>query len=396
MKIGIITFWESNDNYGQLLQCWALQQQLIKMGHEPFLIRYSMRNRIQLKKPIGIRLLKAILVYPLLKKVFVILHKRRERKVRKNMEQKNRMRDFDAFRRRYITCGTIIYNSLADLQQNPPEADCYITGSDQVWAQLLDNAENEVFFLNFGKTSVRRIAYAPSFSMVDYPNRLLTPLKNNLQRFDYLSVREMDGVKICRNAGRKVTKVVDPTLLLSRQEYLPLLLEQHHKTPYVYVYSLNISSPLEIRWEELSQLAKYQGKDMIVTTASGYIAGRELFEHVNYAYATIPQWLTYIRYADIVVTSSFHGIVFCILLETPFVYVPLKGKYASGNNRIFDLLEDVGLEKRILTDEVSYPDIFSFPINWETVEYRLCQLREDSIYFLQDALHEKSISMHKK
>lgn len=83
-----------------------------------------------------------------------------------------------------------MYHGLSDIQNNPPEADCYLCGSDQVWSMLLDNDENQAFYLNFGKNETKRIAYAASFGRDIYPSELNSRLHNMLVRFDAVSVRE--------------------------------------------------------------------------------------------------------------------------------------------------------------------------------------------------------------
>ena len=110
------------------------------------------------------------------------------------------------------------------------------------------------------------------------------------------------------------------------------------------------------------------------------------FEEVTYDYATIAQWLTDIDNADLVVTTSFHGIVFSIIMETPFVYVPLAGKNAQGNNRISGLLQDLNLGSRILRKGISYKEIASRPIDWLEAKKRLETIRMKSKEYLNQAL----------
>lgn len=382
MKVGIITFWQSNDNYGQLLQCWALQQQLMKMGHEPFLIRYDFINN-KPRSPIWKRVLKSVLIYPLYRK---FKRTRKLREIQQAFNAKNRQRQFDLFREQKLSLSEKIYKSLSDLQCNPPIADCYIVGSDQVWAQLISFKDNQVFYLDFGDSAIRRIAYAPSFSMTEYPAHLLPLLKKQLQRFDAISVREEVGVDICKSVGFSAVRVLDPTLLLEKCDYTTLIPKNLTTASYIYVYSLNISTPDDLYWNDLNLMSQQYNLKLIVTTGSGYIPGYEIFNDVTYSYATIQQWLSYINDANLVVTSSFHGIVFSIILETPFVYIPLKGNFSSGNNRILDLLYDLGLESRILTNERSYFDIYHQVIDWTSVKNRLKGLQEQSIQYLKQSL----------
>ena len=384
MRIGIITFWQSNDNYGQILQCKALQQCLLELGHSPYLIKYDFENRRQklsFKKLVK-KILKFILIFPI-----IISHNRETKFSKRKQEQGslNEKRKFIDFKNKYILSSHCVYHSLKELKQNPPLADAYITGSDQVWAQLLDNNENKVFFLDFGNRNTKRISYAPSFALEEYPRDLLGKLKNQLSIFDFISIREETGRRILGSIGVEADLVLDPTLLLTINSYQPLLKQQKFNN-YIYIYSLNIQSPDEICFSQL--LESISDKKIVVTTASGICQASEIFDNVLYDYSTIEDWLTNIRYADLFVTSSFHGIVFAIILHTNFVFVPLKGHWAKMNNRVLDLLNSIGLSDRCLFAKNDYKTIISQSINWRDVDCKLDHLRKKSVLFLNKALQQ--------
>lgn len=385
MKIGIITLWQSSDNYGQQLQCWALQQELIKLGHEPYLIRYDIEHKFSksIKPSIFKKLLKLLLVYPIVPFFIRKIRERKEQKLCDYNAFRNVERNFDNFRKDNIIMSNQVYTSLQNLRENPPKADAYIVGSDQVWAFLLDKFENRVMFLDFGEESIKRIAYAPSFSMKSYPKKLKSLLKENLERFDFLSVREQTGVSICKELGFNVKAVVDPTLLLDKNDYIDIKGLDVNAVCYIYLYYLNVTEEKEIDWESLKKYASRNGLKIIATPASGYIPGRELFDGAEYRYANIPQWISLIDNANMVVTTSFHGVVFCILHHTPFVYFPLKGRFARGNNRVFDLLKEVGLESRCYSE---FSKMMKENIDWNMVDFRLNNNRLKSLDYLRHAL----------
>lgn len=317
-----------------------------------------------------------------------MLRKRRNAKKRTLLEYNRKMnenRDFKSFRTSNFSMSETVYRSLLELQQNPPLADAYIVGSDQVWAHLLNTEENTSMFLNFGKQNTLRISYAPSFSMEQYPEELEERLKLNLSRFDSISVREQTGKRICSKAGFDSTVVLDPTLLLSSEQYREIK-DKCRRDNYIYLYYLNIENAEEICWNELNVFAHHNRMSVIATPASGYLQGTELFDGVEYEYATIPQWIGLIDGASIVVTTSFHGVVFCILHHTPFIYFPLKGKYSRGNNRVVDLCNILGLLGRIWNDSVSYEQLAEQRINWKLIDEKLNSKRTDSILFLKNAL----------
>lgn len=139
--------------------------------------------------------------------------------------------------------------------------------------------DSRAFWLDFGGDRVRRIAYAASFGVDKCPSGLQAELSGRLSRFDALSVREESGVSICQAAGKEAVHVLDPTLLLSKDDYLSLMEDIPGKfSPYMYIYSINISKKEDIRWSELRGFAEREGLSLIVTPASGYLPGRELFE----------------------------------------------------------------------------------------------------------------------
>lgn len=381
MKIGILTFWNSKDNYGQVLQCYALQRQLIKMGHNPFLIKYSSKKKVHVHN-LKSKIYKVILVYPFIRSCILRLRRIRDVRIIKSLEKKNVQRKFDEFREKYIISGEVIYNNLNEIRSNAPDADCYICGSDQIWSMMLSNPENRAYFLDFGKKTIKKLSYAASFGNDVYPINLNCFLRNLLLQFDAISVRDDSSKKICNNVGINACKVLDPTFLLSMSDYKYIVEYPKVKEKYYYTYSLNITSPDEICWNKLFEYGSNMGLVSISTTSSGYIPGREICRNTIYKYATIPQWLGYILNAEFVATTSFHGIAFCIIFKKNFIYFPLKGKYAKGNNRVLSILSSLGLLEKICWSNKEVERCIMFPINWELVDKKLLKLKEESLKFL--------------
>lgn len=384
MKIGIITYWQSNDNYGQILQCYALQSFLRNNGHDAFLIRYTFIGR-KIVKPLWKKIARTFLIYPIIRDIKSKQNDKKKQSQLKELLEKNKIRRFDEFKKNNIVVSDFEYNNLCSLNNNPPCADLYITGSDQVWSQLLSLKENEVFYLNFGDKRTKRISYAASFGMDYYPTNLQSLLYSNLKRFDNISVREQTGVDICRNVGFSAIKVVDPTMLLDKEAYKKICSSQKFFN-YYYIYSLNITNKEDIYFEDLKTIAKDNKNNIIVTTGSGCVPAYELFNDVEYDYSTIPEWLSNINFADLVVTTSFHGVVFSLILNTPFVYIPLKGNLQKMNNRALDLLISLGLADRIKSEEKNYDEIISSTIDWNLVNNRLSNMTMASKKYLYNNL----------
>lgn len=387
MKIGIITFWQSQDNYGQILQCFATQFYLKSQGHKPFLIRYDFVNRPSIKNtPPWKNVLKIALIVPYIRS---FLSSYKLKLSLNKIEIKNRERRFDEFKNKYLTQSEFVYKTLKQLQDNPPEADCYITGSDQVWAQLISNKENRVFFLDFGTENIRKISYAASFARSYYPEELKIELRNLLEKFTAISVREKEGVDICNSVlPHKAALVLDPTLLLTNDVYHRFIHKINKRNyKYAFVYSINITSPNELKWNELKKYTDKKSIQIIVTPASGVVPGKELFKNTTYSYATIEGWLTNIYYSEFTITTSFHGVVFCILLQKNFAFMPLTNSFKRGNNRIFSLLEDLNLLNKIISNENPINKAIENPINWNYINKRLSDLRLISNLFLKNSLN---------
>lgn len=402
MRIGIITYWQSNDNYGQQLQCWALQKHLEKNGHSPFLIRFkrfdwdAFQKKNHPKQTLVAsffqafnNFIKILLIYPK-----IIENKRQKEKSIWDIEQtkldlyatiRNKERLFAEFREKNLSISDIEYNDVNELRKEPPLADAYITGSDQVWNYDLQLEELDAFFLQWGNSKTKKIAYAPSIGHNMWPQELQERLKSYLSSFDAISVRESTAIDICKQAGFNAVHVIDPTLLLSAAEYD---FEEYSKkdSPFIYIYSLNYQSKEDIPWQEIKQYAKDHNFKIKVTPSSGYTPCREIFEDVEYEYATIPQWINNIRNAKLVITASFHGIIFSILNHTKVVFTPLKGHWAQSNTRGEELLKFTGLDQCILTGKERFQEIAKKTIDWSFVDSSINEWRQRSIKYLDNSL----------
>lgn len=340
MKIGILTFWKTEDNYGQLLQCYASQAYLRSLGHETFLVRTtngSEYNPTFKQKLMGkARTAYRLLPYPfyLMKRVlgsafYTLTHgKLRTHTIDLGFEQ---------FRQEYLHC-TKVY-TLEELQTNPPEADAFVVGSDQIW-----NTRDGIYYLSWARDNVRKIAYAASFGGCDtLPEDVL--LAKWLGRFDYVSVREQSGVGICKKAGYNDAEcVVDPTMLLTAEDYLKIASSDYPKEKYLFIYFLGTRT--NINWKEIRTFAKKKGLKIV------YVASQGQEDKFKHAEATIHQWLSLIAHAEYVITNSFHGTVFTLLFGRKFMTYPVTGVAVKMNDRITTLLEPLDLNHHIYSDSI--------------------------------------------
>lgn len=408
MKIGVITDWTSKNNYGQIMQCWALQQVLKKLGHDPYLIRFlrfdwskaPAYNPSTCEKIARYfrKIIKVILIYPAYRTYKRNKTRRQKlediRKKNEYVKQKDEERKFTEFLSKHIKLSPIVYQEYKNLYSNPPIADAYITGSDQVWNYEIHPSETQAFFLQFGKPTVKRIAYAPSIGHDDWPKERKHELKQYLSSFDAISVREASGVNVCKSVGFNALHVLDPTLLMTKDDYLSLLPHSLHKTktlhPFIFIYSLNYCNTQDIDIDKIKKYAKLNSLNIKVTPSTGYTICSELFDGVEYAYATIPQWIQNIVDSELVITASFHGVVFSILCHKKFMYTPLKGKYSHGNSRILELLHDLNLTNQIEDRDKDIQDYINCKINWDAVDEKLKDMREASYNYLINSLKQNN------
>lgn len=375
MKIGVITFWQSHDNYGQILQGFALQQKLSHLGHDSYIIRFGFHEKRFPNSFIDRVFAKLHLFnYYLDLKVFISLYM---------LGRNEGGRNFDMFRHQRMNWSKRFYNYYSDLFSDPPKADIYITGSDQVWAQMLSNNENRSFFLDFGSKGVKRIAYAPSFAVREYPEDLNLLLSEKLAGLDAVSVRERTGVNICQNVGIDAVEVLDPTLLLLGDHYRKIA-KKTNRRDYAFIYHVNIESAEEIYWNEFRQYNDCCNIQSVATYANPHAGtDMEFLNGANYCYPSIEEWLGLIDSANYVLTTSFHGMVFSILLHKPFVVCLRRESKFAGNDRIISLLAKLNLESRIYVSGRNIYEMISDTIDWVDVDQKLAKLRVDSINFLK-------------
>lgn len=383
MKIGIITFWNSSDNYGQVLQCYALQWYLRTLGHLPFLIKYdytsdACKYAVNTKSNIN-------------KSFYQILRSKLKQFAKTlltkfNGEKRNydfKSRDFDKFQQSNMQTTPKVYYSLEELQQNPPEADIYIAGSDQIWNVNPIQWRNTAFFLNFGNSDVKKISYAASIARKDYPKEWLSILASELKRFNGVSVRELESVDICRQCGINASLVLDPTLIAAQEAYTSYL-TRTKRIKQLYLYIINISSTEELRIEEIMRAKGELG--IKATVSSGYLPATKFIQNMEYEDSTIEEWLNNIATSQYVITSSFHGVIFSVIFHTPFLFIPLRGQFSSGNNRVSSILSQLGLIERYLNENDEIEKKLYQPINWVEVDKKLEILRKASTEWLKNAI----------
>lgn len=353
MRVGILTqhFYR---NYGGILQNWALQQVMLKLGHEPLTFEhdtcYSRKRWLMriARHLVCKRTLKNIPEYPYKGRIG---HK-----------------PFIDFITNHINSETVhVFSTNIEKKYC---IDAFIVGSDQVWRPAFNLGRLYNMYLDFVSDSTKKIAYAASFGVSnwEYSNVQTEKCKELVHRFNAISVREDSGIILCRDyLGIDAQLVLDPTLLLDRNDYERLINGIPKRGKYVFVYALHLN-------DNIINISNQKAKEL-KTAVKTILSGKMMRKEDN-----LENWIASFRDASYVVTDSFHGMVFSIIFNKPFLIIKNE---SGGTARYYSLLKQLELEDRIVEDINFLP---TRTINWEIVnEKRMC-LKESSCNFLKTAL----------
>lgn len=370
MKIGILTL-PLHTNYGGILQAYALQTALQRMGHDVVVFDTPKMQ----KSPLSPVVYAKRLGYKLLK----------DRRAR-IMQEKHHNRVFpiiaqhtQRFAEKYIN--RYIIESLLNVNKN--DFDAIVVGSDQIWRPKYFsgpfNARTEDAFLAFTEGwNIKRIAYAASFG-VDYWEFTVeetAKCKAAIECFDAVAVREDDAVIQCKeHFGVEAKHVVDPTMLLNKEDYITLVEQEKEPESKGTLFKYILDETHE-KQALVNNVAKELGLHPFAVKPSDKGKPEERI------YPPITTWLRAFMDAEFIVCDSFHGAVFSIIFNKPFIVI---GNKARGMSRFNSLLKMFSLEERMVTD-INSTDICKQPIDWEKVNTRRTQLQTECQVFLKTNL----------
>lgn len=358
MKIGIVTF-QRTDNYGAALQAFALQAFLSAQGHEVELIDYW-----PLAPAFWPR--RWLAVYP--RNMLLKWQVRR-------IEQR-----FERFRKQRLRLSSPRITDPADLHSLAGRHDLLIAGSDQIWNPTwIDRIPggDQFYLLAFAAPTTRKLSYAASFGQATVdamPAAWQQIFQRELPAFDWISVRESSGTALVETlCGRKdAATVVDPTLLMPASFYSAIMPPPARKPEYLFSFLLHGENPYALRFIE--QALRATG----LRPRHCHLHAARL-ARLDDQPPSPEDWLARIRDASLVITNSFHAVVFCLLFHTPFVVLKIGGATAGMNDRINNLLDMAGVSDRLCSaNETFQPDAFP-AIDWNTVDSRLAAQREETL-----------------
>lgn len=389
-KVAIASYWDSMSNYGQVLQGVALQYVLRKLGYEPFTIRYNMTEEKPYSKSLSNRIYELIhddlSFMEHVKRRFKFLHDKYSNIPSEKPNYKQR--GFNDFRKEYLQMSLNQYNRFNELD-NSELAECYalITGSDQVWTAASGSERRKYLLLEFARQGQKRISYAASFGRdsIIFPKEQ-EEYKKELAQFDALSVREESGVQLCKKMDIDAICVLDPTLLLTRDEwlsYMKLSNERNaNKKKKVFVYTLKADHDLV---NKIMQYLVNLGYECdYVCSDDRTIDPKATLE------ATPRQWIESVATTDLVVTTSFHGTIFALNFNIPVISIGKDGLLTvNQNQRMYSIMNKLGLLEFFINkyDENHLHNILNTRIDWKYINEILSAERNKSIRFLKSALN---------
>lgn len=347
MKIGIVTF-TYGDNYGQRLQNFALQETLKEFGNEVVTLK-------QYYRVTGFRRM----IY----ETKEILHNPGQ--YIKNIK---RSKSFRKFNNKYINFSTFKIGENKLPQNIISKFDYFVCGSDQIWSPNTSDV-NSTMFLDFAPRE-KRISYAPSIAAESIPENKILEYKKFLQGFNYLSLRENNLIpQIEKLTSKKVFLVLDPTLLHDYNFWFKVE-EIPKKKPtkkYVVFYFLGESE----KSIELQHKLRIKGYEIV-----------DLMKDDNYYYEDPSSFLFFIHNADLVVTDSYHGTIFSIIYNVPFIIFNREDK--NNMNSRFETLDILFNINNRRIETIEFDQIFK--MDFSQINNKLKIYQKDSINYLKNAL----------
>lgn len=386
MKICLINFHYAY-NYGALLQCLALKCILEKLGHDVSVINYrpAYQQQYYLEYPNPFE--SAVWAYRKFKhqcfkkRIYhavgrfvrvLILYK--EANSRRNLGKS--IKPF-VENQLNLTCEFKTYKAL---RENPPKCDAYICGSDQLWNPDVTWGLDPAYFLNFGSSHIKRIAYAVSpcgLNIKEYYQEL----KEYSKIMDSISLREFDKKnELERLLKRNIEICPDPTLLLNIDDYTRYEEEISEKlNSYILVYAFDDGVNNKCLFDLALKARDYYGQEIVDIS----------LEHLNWPYSIRKEFgvspgkfLTYFKKASFIVTNSFHGTAFSIIYHKQFFAMPKS----STGARIRELLEKLDLENRLFEPGNVGNVIFELKINYAKTNLNRNKIKQSGISYLERQL----------
>ncbi len=362
MKIACITFHNSS-NYGAVLQTYALKEYMTSLGHEYQIINYSNPEKLKFDSIFGRNkdlnfggYLYKLISFPYnayVKKKFIL------------------------FSNKYLNI-TRMYHTHEELKTLNGEYDYFICGSDQVWNASMVRYDS-AYFLSFVYNKAQKFSYAASFGKNTIAEKDVNFYSKMLSEIDRISVREKSGLNIVKKCSNKEAQVVlDPTLLLTSNQWGEIAVIPNVSKPYILAYVLRHDKVVQ---SFLDKLKKQTGMKVIYISR-GFVS---MLRDGATAIPSPEEWVGLFLNASYVVTTSFHGTAFSVNFNKPFFSFIQGDVNTDTNSRIVDFLESVELDNRIYTNSSDEKIDLIVP-NFEKANKKLAKYRNESKQYIKDSL----------
>lgn len=373
-KIGIITFHNSY-NCGSMLESYAMQESIKKYCNKNVeIINFSNDGQKELynvwfKNSSPKNILKNILLLPNIKKI------------------KNNNLMYEYFSKTNFNLSKEKYSKCEELNDN--NYNIVVSGSDQIWNITIQDAD-DAYFLPWVKKA-KKVAYAPSFGSKNIIKNTKNPQKyiNYLNKYDVLSIRENNGKKWIKDMiGKDVPVLIDPTLILEEKDYKKLVATDIiEKNKYIFLYCPNFN--IEI-CKYVKKIAEKYNLKVITWSCKSYstkLIKRFGFELAQYENPSA--YLYYIKNAELVITTSFHGTIFSTIFKKNFITVK-NGDMYGDDDRVITLLEQLKMNDRLIPFE--FDNNFNYLENIDYTNYNkeIIKLRKNAITFLKENIGENN------
>ncbi|WP_249869458.1 polysaccharide pyruvyl transferase family protein [Oceanobacillus saliphilus] len=368
MKVYTITCHDVY-NHGASLQAYALMKYLMKCGHDVEIIDYKpnyLSNHYKLLSIDNPKWAKSVFT----KFIYLTL------KLPGRLQGLRRKKSFDKFTTTYLRLTNFHYYSNEDLKKNLPIADAYICGSDQIWNSSFENGKDPAFYLNFAPEDKVKASYAASFATDSISPEITPVVKKNLERLDEISVREKSGIKIIGSMGiSRAVNVVDPTLLLTREEWNKIG-NQKFNGNYILIYDFDNSNLIK---KVAMDIAKEKGYQIYSINPGNIKYADKYFKYVG-----PDTFISLIRDAAFVISNSYHAAVFSVLYRKNFAII---NRNESINTRMRDFLIEMKLGDRLIDENYDSGKLLSKVNHGESEK-----ILQEKIVFSKEYLKDIMIS----
>lgn len=359
MKIGILTF-HCADNYGAVLQAYGLQKYLSNLGHEVYIINYKPKYLTTPYRPFRYETPKG--------GIFIKL-KYTLRNILITPIRLKRSIAFRKFRKAFLNCIDFDFNNAKN------DLDIFVFGSDQIWNPQITNGFDKIFLGDFPAIRGKKaISYAASAGSVANINEISDRkyIQKQLSNFYAIGVREESLLKVLARTPCSLT--IDPVLLPGKDVFLNIA---NHRINGRYLLLFQLYHDYKV--EDIAlKIAKEKGLPVVkINSSSESLKDKGIISN-----ASPELFLSYLKNASYIVTSSFHGVAFSILFERNFTSVCLN---PTSGERVYNLLQHLGLQNRIVT--LSTQTYETNDIDYHAVNKLYETFRDESKHFIYTAIN---------